>query len=408
MTFIPPITRRITSEATLTVGNTHTVKCGVLPKAIGGRPCHVESIDIEADIVLSHAGGTQLVPGELVNSVFKNIVLRHGEHRFVSALDGDEVNFLGSQRAGEDIVTMPADIPNAVDAAVARSARVRIQCTPGRAGDSGQQADGAIPTALLHEDKNGELSFEVGATLIGAAGVAVVSVSNLVVTARLLVLDHLRVPTAWRMRAYDEKQKDFTVKPDGRALVVAIRDRKTAAGVVEAPDHSGYAGLTLTIGDSVIYTGRTPAEVADYHNRSLPVTATPLTTSAPEFLPLYVAPPGERRSKMLSGKVRLEMETVADSQDNVRTGGARVLIHETGKSNHPTLHVMLLALGAPVDATNPTKSQAGNETRFANRDGRTSRHSLSDVLDQAAYWSGMTREGYSIPDRKLSRNLARM
>lgn len=404
---IPPIVRPV-ETIQLDAGQAKKARLSLIPAHLQGLPLHYDAITLTVTVTYdadgNGAAGDQ--PGDQVASCIRNVELWSGSHFFVKNLDGEEINHLAARRYGSrDPIVDPADLGNgtaATDATVTFS--VRIQCAEKPlAADS--EPDGCIPVALLDESRGDcGLSFELADAIpVGPGGYTVKSAS-VEVTAELRPLSHLRAGlTPWRMRAYTEVQKDFTVHIDGRALYCAIRDRAQEDGTSDTtPDHSGYDQLTLHIGDQVIYSNRTAAEVAGAWSYRRPLGTDGLTVDSPEELPIAVAYPGQLRTRMATGPLRLEVGTREDSQGNARTSH-RVLIHETGLSTTPKLHEFAQRVGAPPVAGDPSRAHAMVPPRFASKDGRSASHPVAAYLDRAVYWPGMAREGYRVPQLKLSK-----
>lgn len=407
---IPPIPHIAATLVNLNAGETHKVKLSNLPKQYQGRPLHAASIlmRIAGTYDADGAGAAGAVPGHIVPTCIRSLNVQSAQHQWVHNLDGDEVNFLATRRYGTDAVNVATAIDNnAVLADQAFECEVRVQFAD-RPRDPDAEPDGCVPAGLLDETEGtgNEFSFTVPSAFFGVTGVTIKKLTSVVVEVELLPLDHLRGGlTPHRMRAYTERESDFTVKIDGRAHFVGIRDRKTAAGAIEdVPTHQGYTGLELTIGDQVIYTGRDAADIARWWNMQAPLGADTLNTAAPEFLPIVASQPGTKRSRLASGKVRFVISGREDAAQTELTS-SRILIHETGRSDSQKSHAFAMNLGAPRSASDPTKAAVHHQTRFLNKDGRSTKHPINDILDQAVYWPGMSGKGYTVPDRKFARGL---
>lgn len=396
------------APGTIVAGNTYTAKCTKLKNAIQGRPNHAILMLVKFT-VLYQVAQAATIPGFLLATALKSIYLKSAGHAFIKGLDGEDLAFLSALRYGTYIRTLPQDVAH-VGAAADQTVDVEVVIPIANfGGQPGTEDDGAIPVRMLDETKgeNG-LSFEVAASFDGLADVTIDEIQNVEITAITKPLDHLRVPTPWRMRTYSEVQTDFRVRIDGRSISSVIRDRKLAAGTPSSPpDHSGYDGIELVLNDTAIFNSRSAADLALMHNLQAPIGASLLDEAAPSYLPISVAQPGTKRSKMDSGVIQVVLQTRNDSAAAALTK-SRLLVHETGRSSHSVTHKFLQELGAPADAANDSRAAAELSARFANKDGRSASHPLRDVLDAAAFWAGMNGEGYTVPARKFNRQLKRL
>lgn len=402
------ISKIVDTKSTLAAGESYLVKLSKLPKAIEGRPVHVKALVLRGTVQYD-ASAAATVYGYLAAACFADIQLKGAGHRFIAGLDGTDINKLASLRAGADQATEPSDAVHAMAASDQTLSVEVVIPIANMFGPEGAKHDGAIPAALLNENSSDSgLEFTCASTFDGLANVTIDNITSIEVDAILEPLDHLRVPTPWRMRKVTEAEEDFTVALDGRAIACVVYDRKQEDGTYEdAPTHQGYSQLQLVKNDVVVFSNRAMDDMARFYNFQVPLGGTTLSTSTPEVLPLSLPQPGTKRSKMDSGRIRLECGTRQDATQATLTK-SRLLIWETGRSSHSQMHKFLLALGAPAESANPSRAATFLRARFANKDGRSAGHPIADVLDRAAYWPGMSRKGYSIPEKKLRNNFKRI
>lgn len=442
--------RKWTEEVEITpqlaAGTTYNVELRKLQQVRDGRPVHLLALELEVAMQYDVANNpSAALPGPYVRSVLDNIVLRSGDHRWVDALDGDELQLLGELRRGNalpsrtldinapalvndaaadttygaeelallgdltdavnalraavlemerDIVALqlgtpgdPEDIPAANDADASRTVILRYVCH----GLGSSPWDGAIPLALLDESKGANgLSFRVAKGFKGSADYTI-DHATVKVRAVLCTRDELRFPTPHTMRAWDEARSDFHVTPEGRVLSLLVRDVATQAGAIVAPNHSNYDGITITIDNEVIQHSRSVAElVSELNERARPWERLFPTGPAP-FLPISIARGGEKRTSLHSGTFRVEIKTRKDAANQTLTK-SRVLLHETGRHNSPSIANQKRIVGAPVAGTLI-------EPRFTEKGARGPEHPIADVIDQAAYWPGIFAR---VPAQKLA------
>jgi hypothetical protein len=423
-----------------------------LPMERDGRPVHLVGLVMQPIFEIT-ASGTHGAPcpGPYRRSILRNIHLRTGDHAWIDGLDGDEVHWLSEQRLGRpwrpralpgnspdfinepdpdatfgqpeadlllelknqvntlaDYVSLlmsksdghPDDIPDAAADETVFEEICYLAAQPSGIAYPGTENDGAIPLMLLdHMRGANHLSFTVASGLKEDSDFAYTGTTGTVtVYAILRPLDELRIPSPHRMRGYDETKRDFVYRSAGRVMTFGIRDTRDANGVMDYPNHLLYSGITLTCDDQVYASDFVGYELYSQHmwKRRLGQNHDGELVGygyAP-FLPIAQALPGEKRSRMMSGKFRVQINERRDSKANLRND-SRLLVHETGRNTNTYHQAMHRVLG--VDA-----SRAGLETRLAKPKG-TKKHPMADVLDHATYFPGMAGMGLKVPSAKARR-----
>lgn len=449
-------TEEIEITPQLAAGRTYNVELSKIQQVRDGRPVHLLGFELETAMQYDVSGNpANALPGAFVRSVLANIVLRSGDHRWIDALDGDEVHLLSELRRGNVFDGQQPSLASLVDplitsanAAAQTGAYVQADVQTiatlanelktdvntiatlvnqlkefvaslamgGSPGDPADIAavnaadvartetirylcsdlglsprDGAIPLALLDEKKGANGLWFTVAK--GFKGSANYTLDHATVTVRaiLATFDEVRFPTPHVMRAWDEARTDFQVMPEGRVLSLFIRDTTRQDGSIRAPDHSGYDGLTITLDNEVIQHSRTVADLVREFNERARLGERKYSTSTPPLLPISIARAHDKRTNMHSGTFRFEIKTRKDAGAVVQTK-SRVLLHETGRNTSTSMANTKRIIGAPVEGTLI-------EPRFETKGNRGPEHPLADVIDQAAYWPGIFAR---VPAQKLA------
>jgi hypothetical protein len=336
-------------------GKEHSFRLDNIPEHRNGRPGHLKAllwvIDAQLDTVAATMSGA--APGELRYGLIDNITVESEGHQFVRQLDGLSLRRDCELRFGEHLEAI-TDIPDA-DETNAEFA-FKVLWVPGMArGDGSVRRDGQIPLRLLNSRMNpaNGVRFRIASSMPAFAGVTYDGWDNLTCYALVDYANDISLPLDHETRQISTKLGDYEFAPNGPIRYVMQEVRTVDSGDA-SHNLDGFTTYRASVGNEVLIDGRSPTDIVRGHHLSRfgapTVNVDALSESAPQFLPVYAAQPGEWATRLPEGVVRIQhdIDTAYDAE------GWKVTWRAEGKAN-PALNQRFLARLGALDSDGKLK-----------------------------------------------------
>lgn len=307
-----------TDTGDLAAGNEIRVPIGkAVPRQLNGAWMHLVGLVFRATVQYDKVAATMAgaLDGKLVRTALRDIILQAGGHKFLDQVDGaDLMADLGMRCGVADVNSGINDLSDA-DASNATTAFKAIWM-PGNPTRSGKRKqEGAIPVGIFADDRNAEdvLRFTIASTFDGFAGITIDGLTSLQVDGIFECYDTRHFPLEHRLRKVVDKNASSILETRGPVSLLAITTRKDDAGTYVL-DQTNFDTISVKVGDTILYAGKTPAELAAYYEEhrlseaGLNGSGYPFAVSAPEELPLVTVPVDADRGDMPWGPFTIDTE----------------------------------------------------------------------------------------------------
>lgn len=362
------------------VGGIRTLDFKDVATVVKGRPTHLLGFTIRATVPWTSVAADMpgVMPGELFLSAIGDVRLRVGAHEFFrGTMDGLDLLECARQRLDTGQTGIPADLPDADDSGTANIA-VYVPTSRPAVGDT-RRYDYCIAAEALANCSESQMSFTIGSSCRGFAGVTLGAATDVQVYAHWASLDELR-ETVWFWERFTSSQQYVDVS-GGRGGIEALLwrtlqtdgtgDLSNADNIVlrldGTPIGRAETAEEFALGSAMVRAGLGPID----YTPSFPVV---------DKLDLIGTVTRYNRTKLAEGRIRAEWST--------RNTAERFLGMFTGdRSDASAVDAYRSALKCPT--------KPGRVLTEAAASGKPTVHDR--VLDAAIFWKGMP--GY-IPNQK--------